>query len=688
MSSNEERVFDHVLIVLFGRHHRSQVMQNPYMRSLASAGIDLANHFGAMRVSLANCISLIAGELCNVRSDASPARLRQRTIVDLVEESPRSLRWKAYIRNFIPPPWQRGLNPSDLALPEAFAAASETVPPNPHASFHCPFSLLDCTLNAPDRWSKIQDESAFWRDLLTGDFPEYAWFAPNLWSDRVLLAEGSASASGNAGPVDDLAQWLKSFFRSLRFPGPESRLPPRTLVVVTFDCEAEADKDSKHHSDSPNQICTVLLGDMAKPCVEEQASNHYSLLRTIERNFGLSSLGKNDEGASWWQFLWGKRFRWGRAVETPIVSQGAVAAAEFDNALHVVYVGQEGRLRSRVFDGTGWSVERPVPLEAAKDVELVAFGDRLILIYKNAQGAVNGLSYTLAGGWSPTPTIIESQPVGRFSAMRIDGGDRVLLAYASAEGRLSSRRLTSNGWSEPLDVGHRTDGDIVLAAIGPSVYLIYKAAGRDEMSVLSYNTADFNAVVADEIWDGERQRMIKSTDRNDTTKDTWSPSEFPVAYRWQGSSTGADSRGAPRGVPPTLDEAIHFGYSWPEPAPSDEEVRRTRPYQAGQPLAAATLDGVIHLAHPGVGNPLVLTETFSLAGILTPKYPVMDGPQDETCDGAGTLAQAGWSLQQSLNGTDHRASSGLVMARVGSQLALLSQPAEDGPLHLSLGEYC
>ena len=32
-------------------------------------------------------------------------------------------------------------------------------------------------------------------------------------------------------------------------------------------------------------------------------------------------------------------------------------------------------------------------------------------------------------------------------------------------------------------------------------------------------------------------------------------------------------------------------------------------------MAVATLDGVMHLVHPGPANPLLLTETFSISGV-------------------------------------------------------------------------
>ena len=103
---------------------------------------------------------------------------------------------------------------------------------------------------------------------------------------------------------------------------------------------------------------------------------------------------------------------------------------------------------------------------------------------------------------------------------------------------------------------------------------------------------------------------------------------------------------------------------------------------------AATLDGVIHLAHPGVTDPRVLTETFSLSGILTPAKPISYGSAEpETSNGYGTLAEAGWSLQRPIRGVTHHPAGGLAMARCGEQLALLFQPGAHGRLWMSLGSY-
>jgi hypothetical protein len=90
------RAFDHILIIMFENQYRGYVLGNPYMRRLARQGIQLGNYFGVMHPSQTNYIASVAGALCNVTSDDRPPPLAERTIVDLLEEAPGRLRWKAY----------------------------------------------------------------------------------------------------------------------------------------------------------------------------------------------------------------------------------------------------------------------------------------------------------------------------------------------------------------------------------------------------------------------------------------------------------------------------------------------------------------------------------------------------------------------------------------------------------------
>src|SRR5262249_33550822 len=208
----------------------------------------------------------------------------------------------------------------------------------------------------------------FLRDAVDGTLPEYAWITPNMWSNGHWI-EGTYDEPHERGDVlvHQLARWLERFFAALRFPGPRSALPPRTLVVVTFD---EADYNVSWETleeydktyDGPNQIYTVLLGDVVTPGrVDGEGFNHYSLLRTIERNFGLGSPGANEADANWFQFLWNRHFGWGPVATTPVAHADFVAAAGLADVLHVVAGDARGASLLTFADGT-WGAATPVPL--------------------------------------------------------------------------------------------------------------------------------------------------------------------------------------------------------------------------------------------------------------------------------------------------------------------------------------
>ena len=130
---------------------------------------------------------------------------------------------------------------------------------------------------------------------------------------------------------------------------------------MTFD---EADFNQSYETvqadgsdyDGPNQIYTVLLGDMIEPARREfEGYNHYSLLRTVEKNFDLASLGKNDAASNWFQFLWKQRFQWSAPAATPIASASCIAAASLDDTLYVVTGQSDGTLAWQTYAAGGWS---------------------------------------------------------------------------------------------------------------------------------------------------------------------------------------------------------------------------------------------------------------------------------------------------------------------------------------------
>ncbi len=657
-----KRAFERVVVIIFENEFRGYVKGNPYMRTLAAKGIELANYFGVMHPSNTNYVASIAGEICNVSQDPlyytlmpspmkpapGPAPFSQKTIVDTLAEN--QLDWRAYMESYSTvdyPPSLAPVNDSTGGV-DAEATVRQTILDYPpYLNMHNPFVRFSSIVQDEKQWKRIRSSYDFLRDALDDKLPEYSWFTPDIWSCGHWMY-GTYQEPGQRAPflVDQLAKWLESFFGVLRFPGKHSRLPKGTLVVVTFD---EADYNASYETvrgwdgtyDGPNQVYTVLLGDRIEPrSIEQEGYNHYSLLKTVEKNFDLPSLGKNDADANWFHFLWGKAFRWKKPHGTPIESATMAAAASVDGTLHVVY-GSGGALSHRTHTKK-WSDEQAVSgLDGVSAVAMAAANGVLTLVAETSSALV-ATSFE-NGAWSAPQQIATG--AGAFSLAAFhdygDGTDKLMLAWSSASG-LQAQVFSAGAWGSAVSVGQQGGGAVALASLGASLFLIYEADGN-VMNVLSYNTAPFNVVTT-------------SNGDSNTTQYAWSPSAFPVQ---------------------------HFA-AGPKRAPGTD--RSLAPYAGTAPFAAATLDGVIHFAHAAPDHSVLQMATFSLSGVLTPQNPVNYNESGTgMSNGFGTLAEAGWSVQTPLPGAG--AGSAMAMAADGDAIFALSQTSSGAPLQLSVGNY-
>ena len=601
-----KRQFDHVLVIMFENMYRSYIMQNDYFRSLAEQGIDMTNYFGVMHPSQTNYISSIAGELCKVIDDEQPNPLTQRTVVDLIED--QGLSWKAYMDGYNPVEWTQGIVPADEF---------------PYVIKHNPFSSFENIINNADRWSKIDNQFGFYNDVATGKLPNYAWFTPDMWNDGHYLV-GTQSEPAERAPllVDQQANWLNYFFANLNFPGPDSLLPDNTLVVITFDeadYEADWDKGKKYTYDGPNQVYTVLLGDKLSPAKQDEGFNHYSLLRTVEKNFSLNDLAKNDSGSNWFQFLQDKQFAWAEPVATPLPVASCIAVASFNGELIAACVSDSG-IEIWHLDGSAWTCSQSLSLQNVSDVGLCVTAGRasLQLFYSTDKGVFCSDVSNLTAA-----SQLVSEATANISVHSAWNNSVVMLVWSDVEGNLKSIRTPSDGqsdisqWSQTVALKQKTDGDICLASIGPSIYLVFKKIASAQMQVLSYNLAQFNTVTY--------VPSKYSGPYDNTVANQWNPSAFPVA---------------------------HFSHMASPVTPGEGEPL-TQAYVGKPPYVAATLDGVIHLLHGDASDPRqnqLLSETFSISGIMTPQLPVSYNASDAktTSNGYGGLAEAGWSEQTAL----------------------------------------
>ncbi len=129
----------------------------------------------------------------------------------------------------------------------------------------------------------------FRSDPIKNPLPQYIFYSPNLDDD------GHDPVLRPRAGLLKASHWLEKFLKDwLPMDDPAMK---GTLLVVTFD-ESE-------HDDQDNRIYTVLLGDMVKKNGQVDTEyNHFSVLKTIEENFGLDPLSDGDRHAKAISGVW------------------------------------------------------------------------------------------------------------------------------------------------------------------------------------------------------------------------------------------------------------------------------------------------------------------------------------------------------------------------------------------------
>jgi len=226
-------------------------MKNRLMADLASEGTLLVNFDAIVNPSQPNYIAMIAGSLMGVHTDLD-YDVEGRNLVDLMEE--KGVTWKSYQEQY---PGQ--CNP-DTEI-------------NRYRRKHNPFISFNDIRNNATRCAKIVNSAELYNDIEQNTLPQYMFYTPDM------------DNNGHDTGLDYAAVWTNHFIRDLLN---RTGFLNRTLVVVTFD------EGVRGH----NSIYTLLLGDTVKPGhVDHTHYTHYSLLRTVEDNFNLSSLGRGDATA-------------------------------------------------------------------------------------------------------------------------------------------------------------------------------------------------------------------------------------------------------------------------------------------------------------------------------------------------------------------------------------------------------
>jgi hypothetical protein len=238
--------FDHIVVVVEENHSFGQIdgsSDAPYLNSLAHSGALFTDSHAVEHPSEPNYLALFAGSTFGLTSDACP-------------------------RTFSGP----NLGSALIAAKLSFTGYSESLPSVGFTGCAAGGILDPSYARKHNPWVNISDVPATSNQPFSNfpsDFtklPTVAFVVPDQQHDM------------HSGSVTSGDTWLQSNIGSYA----QWALTHKSLLIVTFD---------EDDNGSSNQIWTLLYGANVNPGRYSTAITHYSVLRTIEADYGLPFSG-------------------------------------------------------------------------------------------------------------------------------------------------------------------------------------------------------------------------------------------------------------------------------------------------------------------------------------------------------------------------------------------------------------
>ncbi|EAU31425.1 phosphate-repressible acid phosphatase precursor [Aspergillus terreus NIH2624] len=246
--------FDRFVQIWLENEDYSAAIKDKNLAYLASLGITLTNYFAITHPSQPNYVAAVGGNTFGITDDSTHyISSSTKTIVDLLEDA--GVSWSLY---------QEDMPYSGF---EANYRNQQTGA-NDYVRKHNPLMSYNSVTSNTDRLAKSKNFTMFYEDLDNNKLPQWMFITPNM-----------------------TGTWSRNFLTPLL--SNKSFNTDRTLIILTFD---------EGLTIGTNQIYAVLLGGAVSSAKvgtkDNTAYNHYSLLKTVETNWGLGNLGQNDVDAT------------------------------------------------------------------------------------------------------------------------------------------------------------------------------------------------------------------------------------------------------------------------------------------------------------------------------------------------------------------------------------------------------
>jgi len=253
--------FDHALVIFLEDYDAGSFLGD--FRYYTPTGVVLNNYHCVTRGSQPNHVASIAGDYFGMPWQYEDAVYNipssYQTVVDLLEA--KKLTWKGYYED----------------MPSACYTGDSSAT---YVREYNPFISFDSINTNPSRCANIVPATQLLTDIDNGNLPNYAVYGPGTIDN------------GDGSNFTTAAEWLNGFLPRLLM---NPKFLSRTLLLIVFDDNTD-DSGLPHTPDC--LMSALILGDAVPASLRNTTDStfytHYTLVSTLEANWGLGNLGRKD----------------------------------------------------------------------------------------------------------------------------------------------------------------------------------------------------------------------------------------------------------------------------------------------------------------------------------------------------------------------------------------------------------
>lgn len=260
-------MYDRFITIWLENTDYDSAAASPTFQKLAKEGILLDQYHAVTHPSEPNYVAAMAGDFFGMHDDDFyfiPQNVS--SLVDLLEL--KHISWASYQENLPTDGFALDYTQTNYAT----GSGSYTY----YKRKHNPHIILNSVAADARRALRVRNFNDFAVDVNASALPQHVWFTPNMVNDAHDTDVNYVS--------EWLEYWLVPLLQNPNFNG------NKTLIQLTFD--------ENESYGIQNRIYTVLLGNAVpeslKGTTDSTFYTHYSHLSSVQNNWDLPSLGRND----------------------------------------------------------------------------------------------------------------------------------------------------------------------------------------------------------------------------------------------------------------------------------------------------------------------------------------------------------------------------------------------------------